>query len=217
MTKWLLDAFCGAGGATRGYQDVGWKVVGVDHVGFIQYCGDDFVCADAVRYIREHGHKFDAIHASPPCQASSALTKGTNAGRKYPQLIPPTRAALEGVGKPWVIENVAGAPIRNDLMLCGEMFDLRVIRHRYFEFGCGEPAPRIEHPQHRSRVAGWRHGERYDGYYFAVHGDGGGKGSVTDWQYAMGIGWMTNKYCLAQAIPPAYTEYVGRYLACGPS
>ena len=110
---------------------------------------------------------------------------------------------------PSIIENVAGAPIRKDLTLCGEMFGLAVIRHRYFElsgFSMEQPA----HIRHRGRVRGYRHGQWYDGPYVAVYGEGGGKGTVAEWQQAMGIDWTDNRKSIAEAIPPAYTEYIGQ-------
>lgn len=208
----VLDACCGAGGATTGYRRVGAHVTGVDDKAQPDYCGDEFIKTDAIRFIRDHGSRFDFIHASWPCQASSALTKGTNRGRDYPQLIPAGRAAMESTGRPWVIENVAGAPIRKDLMLCGEMFGLGVIRHRFFEFGGGAGVVQPTHPIHRGRVSGMRHGEWFEGPYFQVYGTGGGKGSVTEWRDAMGIDWTWNRKSLAEAIPPAYTEFIGRSL-----
>lgn len=210
----VLDAYSGAGGATKGYQLAGAHVTGVDIHPQPNYCGDVFHQGDAIEYIQEHGHKFDFIHASPPCQASSALTKGTNNdsyGGSYPQLIPATRTALDAKGTPYVIENVAGAPIRKDLRLCGEMFGLAVIRHRYFEVsGCTVPEPK--HIPHRGRVAGCRHGEWFDGPYFAVYGEGGGKGTVAQWQTAMEIHWTDVRVEIAEAIPPAYTAYIGRMI-----
>jgi hypothetical protein len=207
----LLDAYCCAGGAARGYQLAGFHVTGVDINPQPNYCGDKFVRGDAIAFIREHGHRFDAIHASPPCQASSALTKGTNRAtkaRNHIDLIEPTRIMLGDVGRPWVIENVQGAKLRRDLTLCGEMFGLAVIRHRYFELGDWKMEPPA-HVPHRGRVQGWRHGQYYDGPYFAVHGDGGGKGTVAQWQDAMGIHWTTDRREIAEAIPPAYTEFIG--------
>lgn len=207
----VLDLCCGVGGATRGYQRAGFRVVGVDVEPQPDYCGDDFEKADAIAYVREHGHKFDFIHASWPCQASSALTKGTNKGREYPQLIPSGREAMKATGRPWVIENVAGAPIRKDLVLCGEMFGLGVIRHRFFELD-GLEVRQPEHRRHRGRVAGMRHGVWYEGPYFAVYGEGGGKGTVAQWRGAMGIDWTDARKSIAEAIPPAYTQYIGEQL-----
>jgi len=172
------------------------------------YAGNEFIQGDALAYLAAHGHEYDAIHASPPCQASSALTKGTNKGREYLNLIPATRALLALHNKPTVIENVQGSDLRRDLTLCGEMFDLRVIRHRYFEL-TGFPYLPTPHKPHRGRVAGYRHGEWFDGPYFAVYGEGGGKGTVAQWQEAMGIPWTNNRKSIAEAIPPAYTRFIG--------
>jgi DNA (cytosine-5)-methyltransferase 1 len=91
------------------------------------------------------------------------------------------------------------------------MFGLKVIRHRYFELGGWRARPAAHQP-HRGRVAGWRHGKFYDGPYFAVYGDGGGKGTVEQWQDALGIDWTSDRRELAEAIPPAYTEFIGRQL-----
>ncbi|GAA5046585.1 DNA (cytosine-5)-methyltransferase 1 [Thermocatellispora tengchongensis] len=210
MKPRVLDAFCGVGGATRGYQLAGFYVVGVDIRPQRRYCGDEFVRGDAVRFIRAHGHEFDFIHTSPPCQAHSTLTLGTNQGRTYQELIPVTRRELQRTGRPWVIENVPTAPIRRDLMLCGVMFpELAVLRHRWFEFG-GIRVEQPAHPQHRGRVAGYRHGEWFEGPYVGVYGKGGGKGPVSLWQQAMGIDWTSARREIRQAIPPAYTELIGR-------
>ena len=152
---------------------------------------------------------FDFIHASPPCQGYTAL-KAVH-GNYWPLLIEPVRERLDKIGLPYVIENVQGAPMRRDLTLCGEMFGLGVIRHRYFELGgwkMGSPA----HKPHRGRVAGWRHGELFDGPYFAVYGEGGGKGTVAQWQKAMGIDWTSDRRELAEAIPPAYGRWIGSAL-----
>lgn len=206
----LLDLFCGAGGAGMGYHRSGFEVVGVDINPQPRY-PFEFYQGDALDYLRRHGHEFDAIHASPPCQSSSALTKGTNKGREYPNLIPATREALARLDVPTIIENVQGSDLRRDLTLCGEMFGLGVIRHRYFEtegFEIDQP----DHVAHRGRVAGYRHGQWYDGPYFAVYGDGGGKGSVAQWQQAMGIDWTDVRKEIAEAIPPAYTEFIGNSL-----
>jgi hypothetical protein len=105
----LLDLFCGLGGASRGYQDAGFDVVGVDIKPQPDY-PYELVQGDAVVYLLQHGRQFDAVHASPPCQASSAATKGNRkrAGWSdtHVDLIPLTRAALNYVGVPYVIENV---------------------------------------------------------------------------------------------------------------
>lgn len=193
-----------------GYSRAGFEVVGVDIAPQPRY-PFAFKQAEAIEYVKAHGHEYDAIHASPPCQASSALTKGTNRGRIYEDLIPQTRAALEATGRPYVIENVQGSGLRRDATLCGEMFGLAVIRHRYFEVSGFALSP-PPHVPHRGRVAGWRHGVYYDGPYFAVYGEGGGKGTIEQWQSAMGIHWTDKRKELAEAIPPAYTEFIGRQL-----
>lgn len=211
----ILDLFCGAGGAAMGYHRAGFEVVGVDiepqpHYPFEFVQADSFVAlAQVIAGVSRY--RFDAAHASPPCQASAALTKGTNQGRSYPQLIPRTREFLVVAGLPSVIENVQGADVRRDLTLCGEMFGLDVIRHRYFEVN-GFAATPPKHKPHRGRVRGWRHGSYYDGPYVAVYGDGGGKGSIAEWQAAMGIDWTDDRKAIAEAIPPAYTEHIGRQL-----
>jgi DNA (cytosine-5)-methyltransferase 1 len=206
----LLDLFCGAGGAGKGYMDAGFEVTGVDIAPQPDYPGE-FVQADAIEYLAAHGHEFDAIHASPPCQASCTLTKGTNKGREYLNLIPATRELLAATGRPSVIENVQGADLRRDAVLCGEMFGLGVLRHRYFEVDGWEVTPPAHRP-HRGRVAGYRHGQWFDGPYFAVYGEGGGKGTVAQWQEAMGMHWTTNRKSIAEAIPPAYTAFLGAQL-----
>jgi hypothetical protein len=206
----ILDLFCGAGGAGMGYHRAGFYVVGVDINPQPDY-PFDFVQGDALDYLAEHWRNYAAIHASPPCQASTALTKGTNQGREYVNLIPETRRLLRATGLPRVIENVQGSDLRPDLTLCGEMFGLGVLRHRYFEvdgFNAAAPA----HKPHRGRVRGWRHGTYYDGPYLAVYGEGGGKGSVAEWQAAMGIDWTDDRKAIAEAIPPAYGEHIGRQL-----
>lgn len=213
----LLDLFCCAGGAAKGYAAAGFRVVGID----IKHQPDypfSFYEGDAIGLLERFDrwkfspifHNVAAIHASPPCQASCNLTKGTNSGREYEQLIPATRALLEATGLPYVIENVQGSDLRRDLTLCGEMFGLDVIRHRYFE--CSFPVEQPPHPPHRGRVRGWRHGTYHDGPYLAVYGEGGGKGSVAEWQQAMGIDWTDDRKSIAEAIPPAYTQCVGEQM-----
>lgn len=206
----LLDLFCGGGGAAKGYMDAGFDVTGIDINPQPDYPGT-FIQGDAIAYLAAHGHKYDVRHASPPCQASCTLTKGTNKGREYLNLIPATRALMALFDGPNVIENVQGSDLRRDLTLCGEMFGLAVIRHRYFEVS-GFDAIQLPHKKHRGRVAGWRHGEWFDGPYFAVYGEGGGKGSVAQWQDAMGMHHTSDRKSIAEAIPPAYTRFIGQTL-----
>jgi site-specific DNA-cytosine methylase len=93
----LLDLFCGAGGAARGYQMAGFRVVGVDIKAQPRYAGDEFQQADALAFVAEHGREFDAIHASPPCQAYIKGLSAMNRRRPvdYPRLIEPTRRPRE--------------------------------------------------------------------------------------------------------------------------
>jgi DNA (cytosine-5)-methyltransferase 1 len=211
MRPVLLDLFCGSGGAGKGYADAGFDVVGVD-LEPQPFYPFPFIQQDALQFL-EYGvlSVFSAIHASPPCQHHSALARGNNGNQgDYPELIEPTRRLLQKTGLPFVIENVVGAPLRDPVQLCGEMFGLPVIRHRRFETNW--PLQQPPHIKHRGRVAGCRHGEWFEGPYFAVHGDGGGKGSLADWQQAMGMPWVPQKKRIAQAIPPAYTQFIGKEL-----
>lgn len=211
MKPRLLDLFSGVGGAAKGYVDAGFHVVGVDIAPQPRYAGHEFIQGDALDYLARHGDEYDAVHASPPCQASCSLTKGTNKGRRYVNLIPATRELLATFDGPNVIENVLGSDLRRDLVLCGEMFGLGVIRHRYFEVS-GFTVSQPPHRKHRGRVAGYRHGEWFEGPYVAVYGNGGGKGTVAQWQKAMGIDWTDIRKEIAEAIPPAYARHVGQAL-----
>lgn len=209
----LLDLCCGIGGATKGYQRAGFEVIGVDIKTRSNYCGDEFYQMDVLEAISKLKRgAVQAVHASPPCQASCTMSKGTNSRKRHIQLIPEVRDALAGLDVPTVIENVQGAIMRKDVVLCGEMFSLDVIRHRYFEvegFDCPQP----EHIPHRGKVKGWRHGVYQDGPYYAVYGTvGGGKGNAQQWAKAMGIDWTISAAGITEAIPPAYTEYIGRSL-----
>lgn len=193
----LLDLFCGAGGAAMGYYRAGFdEIVGVDIKPQPRY-PFQFVQADALEYLESFCVGFDAIHASPPCQAFTSAR--VIHGRKHPDLLTPTRQALSRIGLPWVIENVPGAPMETHVRLCGSLFgEPRLVRHRQFEFS-HPPAvlwPSCAHAKETISVFG--HG----GHVY--HG-------VQEWREIMGIDWMTRDE-LAQAIPPAYTEYIGRQL-----
>ena len=226
MSYKILDLFCGAGGAGKGYQDAGFEIYGVDiepqpdypgafHQGDAISVLSTLIGGGSVAFTHKDGRvehvtmsDFDAIHASPPCQASSALSKGTNKGREYLNLIPATRALLALHNKPTVIENVQGSDLRRDLTLCGEMCGLGVIRHRYFELS-GFPFLPTEHKKHRGLIIGWNHGKKQEGVYYQVYGSGGGKGTVAEWQEAMGMPWTNNRKSIAEAIPPAYSRFIG--------
>lgn len=205
----VLDLFSGCGGAGKGYEDAGFEVVGMDLSPQPDY-PFEFIQADAL-LAGPILDQFDLIHASAPCQFDAAISRGTNKHLRhtYPDLIGPVREMLVKSGKPYVIENPAARP---DLVLCGESFELKVIRHRKFELGGWTAAP-LKHEPHRGKVIGVRHGKRITeedgGYYYAVYGNGGYKGTVAEWQDAMGIHWTNVRKSIAEAIPPAYTRYVG--------
>lgn len=211
----LLDLYCCAGGAAVGYHRAGFEVTGVD-LHWQRRFPFRFIWNDALAYMRLHKDEiletYSAIHASPPCQDYSTLTQGNRMRvdwwDRHTDLIDATREGLNDIGLPWVLENVPASWIRPDIALCGEMFGLGVIRHRYFELGFWRPMETIEHREHRGPVQGWRHGRFVQGPYFQVYGQGGGKGTLADWSQAMGIDWMTRAE-LVEAIPPAYTEWVG--------
>jgi DNA (cytosine-5)-methyltransferase 1 len=137
MKPRILDLFCGAGGASAGYARAGFDVVGVDLNPQPRY-PFEFHQADALTFPLDG---FDAIHASPPCQAYSTMRRGLWKDREHPDLIAPIRDRLIGADVPYVIENVEGARrlLVNPVLLCGTMFGLgtkegnQLRRHRYFE------------------------------------------------------------------------------------
>ncbi len=198
----LLDLFCGAGGAAQGYADAGFThIVGIDTCPQPNY-PFDFIQADALEYVKAHGKDFDLIHASPPCQAYTVINAVWK--RKYPELIMQTRQELQKTLKPYVIENVPQAPLQNVIVLCGTMFGLFVVRHRKFEIS--PVLPILTPPcQHERRVV--KHGRRPDRgkHYASVTGH---FSDIKFSQKAMGINWMTQRE-LSQAIPPAYTQFIG--------
>ena len=219
MRPRILDLFSGAGGAGYGYHLAGFDVVGVDIEPQPRY-PFEFHQADALEYLAEHWQGFDAIHASPPCQAYSITANAHTV--EHPDMVEPTRDALDATGLPWVMENVEGAPLVAPLLLCGTEFGLRapdvdgvplaLKRHRLFESnvwlmgagGCAHDGTQIagsytgsrhRKPEHRDNP------DRRGGYVPAK--------PVRD--QLMGIDWM-NEYELAQAIPPVYTEFIGAQL-----
>jgi DNA (cytosine-5)-methyltransferase 1 len=208
----LLDLFCKAGGASMGYHRAGFSVTGIDIEPQKNY-PFDFIKKDAMMLDLEYIKSFDIIHASPPCQGY--IQRNKNKETKHPKLIEPLRKALIECGKPFIIENVEGAPLQNPLMLCGTMFGLKILRHRLFEVW---PEPIFFPPatcNHSGTVAS---GDFAGIYAFGAKGRRLSKGkripkaeAGPDWNEAMGIDWMT-KNELIQAIPPSYTEYIGRHL-----
>lgn len=204
----LLDLFCCQGGAAMGYHEAGFEVVGVDLNPQPRY-PFEFHQADALEFLAAHGDEFDVWHGSPPCHDHSALAAVVGAdGTGW--LLGATRAAFlaSAGGRPWVIENVPGAEIRVDLMLCGSMFDLRTYRHRWFEFSDPMLPPVLSHPTHRiptddhKRRTGWNAG---------MHTTVTGNVTLDIASTALGIDWM-DVDGLPQAIPPAYTRVVGAHL-----
>jgi DNA (cytosine-5)-methyltransferase 1 len=194
----ILDLFCGAGGAAMGYHRAGFDVVGVDIVDQPHY-PFEFHQGDAMTWPLED---FDAIHASLPCQAYTR----TNHYKRldHPELIDATRDRLTAYGRPWVIENVPGAPMRSPIVLCGSAFGLPIIRHRLFECSEWVLIPSSCGSQSSTQVTG--HG---DGYY-----PYGRKKWRKNWRLHVVPAvwpWMTfDESC--QAIPPAYTEHIGRQM-----
>jgi DNA (cytosine-5)-methyltransferase 1 len=204
----LLDLFCGAGGCSVGYHRAGFDVVGVDIKPQPRY-PFEFHQADALDWASWHidGVEFDAIHASPPCPAYSLVSAFQGVAGKHPDLIGPVRALLLQAPTPFVLENVPGAPLRRDVVLCGEMFGLRVHRHRIFEVH-GAFVMRPQHQMHGLRGAK-TNCETGPGIARWVTGNYADHEDAAD---AMGIDWPMSRRELANAIPPAYTEHIGGYL-----
>jgi DNA (cytosine-5)-methyltransferase 1 len=204
-----------------GYSRAGFEVVGVDINPQPRY-PFEFHQGDALAFLRKHGHEFDAVHASPPCQRySQALNCRPGVRELHPDLLASTRRALKRAGKPYVIENVPSSPMKNYVTLCGLTFGLRIWRHRWFE-----TTFHVEDPGHIKH----KRGAMVRGEIFSVFGHPGGthscwrryklasgklqefsRGTAAEWCAAMGIDWMDRK-TLPQAIPPAYSEYIGRAL-----
>lgn len=217
----LLDLFCGAGGCSVGYHCAGFDVVGVDIKPQSNY-PFDFWQVDALmalgKYWWENGRSFDAIHASPPCQAFTAYKRTGNVG-EYPDLVSQTRDILNTTGLPYVIENVEGAPLDDPVRICGSMFDppMDVRRHRLFEtnWSLTPPVWPCRHKLHGpDRFPGGRSVERTGASTGLVRGTieiGSWDIPLGRQQEAMGIDWMTLEE-LSEAIPPAYTEHIGHQL-----
>ncbi|WP_369378902.1 SAM-dependent methyltransferase [Streptomyces sp. cg36] len=199
----LLDLFCCQGGGAKGYADAGFDVTGVDHVPQPRY-PYRFVQADAIAFVLAHGAEFDVIHASPPCQHDSECQRIQ--GNTHPDLIAPTRTALETTGRPWVMENVSGAvlKLRAPVMLCGPMFALETYRHRFFETSGGLSLTQPDHPVHLVPQA--KMGRPVPpGHYGQFVGNFSG---VDLARRVLGVPWM-NRDGIRECIPPAYTQWIG--------
>lgn len=211
----LLDLYCGAGGAAMGYYRAGFDVVGVDIAPQPHY-PFEFHQADALDFVAEHWRRFDAVHASPPCQGYLNLGAVNRAlGRDYdhPQLITDTRRLLIATGLPYVIENVQDArrALRHPVRVCGTGLGLPIRRHRMFESNVPLEGVACDHGRYTEPRywTSWRpNGERRLSTVVQVYGNAGGR---DEWPAAMGIDWMTSTE-MVEAIPPAYSEHIGRRL-----
>ncbi len=205
----LLDLFCGAGGAGEGYRRAGFDVTGVD-INPMKNNPHTFIQRDALDYAREHGGEFEVIHASPPCQRYSTATRDAE---NHPDLYEETRETVAAFGVPWAIENVIGAPYGHGVKLCGTMFELDedgewIQRHRNFECSQLIFQPECQHKTTRRAIT-------ITGRSFLAEvkdcGNHSRQGTFELCKRLMGIDWMSRKE-LVQAIPPAYTEFIGRAL-----
>ena len=205
----LLDLFCGGGGAAFGYYQAGFTVTGVDIEPQPDY-PFEFFQADALEFLKEHGHEWDMIHASPPCQRFTPLSAlPSQQGKEYPDLVEPTRSLLIESGKPYVMENVVQAGLRDPVVLCGPMFGLRIYRHRAFESSIRLVAP--AHKPHKALCMRAGYLPTADRPFMSIHGRNGHNSRA--WvaaAAAMGTPWLSsNLNGVCEAIPPAYTRYIG--------
>lgn len=212
----LLDPFCGAGGASRGYQLAGFRVTGIDIEPQPNYAGDEFIHADAVGLLADPAFmaQFDAAAGSPPCQGYSKMTRcRPGLAAEYPRLIEVARDLYRAWGGPWIIENVEGSglPGQDDLfgaygvMLCSCMFGRELYRARWFEASFPLPAPPF-HPRHdkpASKAGHWKPG--------TVISVAGNCAPIALAREVMGIDWTTRDE-LAESIPPYMTEFLGASL-----
>lgn len=195
-----LDLFCGGGGATKGLQQAGYHVTGVDIVRQPHYCGDAFIQADALTFPLDG---YDLVWASPTCKRYSTITKTAKTEDTWPDQIPAIRARLHEWGGSYIIENVITAPLENAVMLCGAMFGLKVYRHRLFESNHLLLVP--PHVPHWDQTPTAGRGISPKGFICIA----GHMNNIEYAKAAMGTPWLKGD-ALSQAIPPAYSEYLGR-------
>jgi DNA (cytosine-5)-methyltransferase 1 len=200
----VLDLFCGAGGAAMGYHLAGFdEIVGVDIMPQPNY-PFEFRLGDALQIVNpDYMREFDLIHASPPCQHWSLITRDKT---KHPDLIEPTRRLLVGSGVPYIIENVEKAPLVGYLKLCGSMFGIDIQRHRYFELSFAAMSLACNH---KEWIGGrpWTVTGKLDGASYKYKHSW--KPSLTHAKTLMGTHWMGTMHEVAEAIPPAYTQFIG--------
>jgi len=205
MRPRLLDLFCGDGGAAMGYHRAGFEVIGVDLAPHPDY-PFEFHQGDAMAWPLDG---YDVVHASPPCPLYAA-TKSLHPGATHPDLLGPTIDRLQATGLPFVVENVEGAPYPADLfrlMLCGSSFGLRVRRHRWFVSNMMLMGLPCEHARQLDLVGVYGHSSGADG-----RNKGPRQATTDEARDAMGMPWATKRKGITNAIPPAYTEHLGRQL-----
>jgi len=215
----LLDLFCCAGGASMGYHRAGFEVTGVDIKDQPSY-PFKFIKGDVIEILKDKDflNSFDVIHASPPCQGYSNATKPDSIyvhysqGKDTPKLIEPVRNALINTGKYYIIENVAGAKeyLIEPFRLTGYMFNMPIERTRYFE--CNFPVAELKNITKRGYSKKYAEENGIDYRDMSVTGKSRRKGSIDVWRKVMDMHWPKRGWELTEAIPPAYTKYIGEQL-----
>lgn len=211
----LLDLFSCAGGAGMGYHRAGFEVVGVDINQQSNY-PFEFHQGDALEFLGAHGHEFDVIHASPPCQGYlnlGAVNRALGRSYEHPDNIGVMRFALEALGKPYVIENVQDARTQlvDPVRICGTGLNMPIRRHRLFESNLPLVGIACEHDRFTEKKywTGWRpKGEKRLSTVVQIYGNAGGR---EHWPAALGVDWMTADE-MTECVPPAYCEHIGRQL-----
>jgi DNA (cytosine-5)-methyltransferase 1 len=215
----LLDLFCCAGGASMGYHRAGFEVTGVDIKDQPSY-PFKFIKGDVIEILKDKDflNSFDVIHASPPCQGYSKATKPDSIyvhysqGKDTPKLIEPVRNALINTGEYYIIENVAGAKeyLIEPFRLTGYMFNMPIERTRYFE--CNFPVAELKNITKRGYSKKYAEENGIDYRDMSVTGKSRRKGSIDVWRKVMDMHWPKRGWELTEAIPPAYTKYIGEQL-----